>query len=147
MGEITPTTGSRKTERKLLLLSAIILGALFITLFGTLQKGFVDVDSRLKNGTMVNINDKNPGQLIKGLLEKGYYFEDKKDIALISTVVGRGSKSFKEPIDNVGELNKRRFFIDADEAFNKGGQNFKKRVLDSRELFVYTGVDYFNFKK
>jgi cell division protein FtsW (lipid II flippase) len=147
MGEITPTTGSRKTERKLILLSAIILGALFITLFGTLQKGFVDVDSRLKNGTMVNINDKNPGQLIKTLLEKGYYFEDKKDIALISAVVSSGSKSFKEPIDNVGELNKRRFFIDADEAFQKGGQNFKKRVLDSRALLGYTGEDSVLFKK
>lgn len=144
---MTPNTGSRKTERKLILLSAIILGALFITLFGTLQIGFVDVDSRLKNGTMVNINDKDPGQLIKTLLEKGYYFEDKKDIALIAAVVSKGSKSFKEPIDNVGELNKRRFFIDADEAYERGGQNFKKRVLDSRGLLGYTGEDAALFKK
>lgn len=147
MGETTPTTGNRKTERRLLLLSAIILGALFITLFQTLQKGFLEVDSRLENGTMVNINDKKPGQLIRTLLEKGYYFEDKKDIALVEAVVSNGAKSFKEPIDNVGELNKRRFFIEADEAFTRGGQNFKKRVLDSRALLGYTGDDSVLFKR
>ncbi|SHE75004.1 FtsW/RodA/SpoVE family cell cycle protein [Pedobacter caeni] len=147
MEETTPTTGNRKTERRLLLLSAIILGALFITLFQTLQKGFLEVDSRLENGTMVNINDKKPGQLIRTLLEKGYYFEDKKDIALVESVVSDGAKSFKEPIDNVGELNKRRFFIGADDAFTRGGQNFKKRVLDSRALLGYTGDDSLLFKR
>lgn len=147
MEETITKSSNRKTERKLILLATVILAALFFTLFQTLQKGFLDVDSRLQSGTMININDKNPGQLIKRLLQKGYYFEDKKDISLVESVVRSGAKSFKEPIDNVGELNKSRFFIEADEAFNKGGQNFKKRVLDSRALLGYTGDDSLLFKK
>ncbi|HMI01526.1 MAG TPA: hypothetical protein VK541_03540, partial [Pedobacter sp.] len=113
--------------RFLLVIISVVLGALFFTLFFNLQNGFMDVASRLDNGTMINLNEKQPGRLIGGLLEKGYYFEDKKDIALIESVVTGGAKLFKEPIDNVGELNKRRFFVNADSAFVHVGRNFKKR--------------------
>ncbi|WP_285058557.1 FtsW/RodA/SpoVE family cell cycle protein [Pedobacter ginsengisoli] len=131
--------------RFLLLIISVVLAALFFTLFFNLQEGFKDVETRLDNGTMINLNEKQPGKLIRVLLEKGYYFEDKKDIALIESVVTGGAKLFKEPIDNVGELNKRRFFVNADSAFVHGGRNFKKRVLDSRALLGYTGDDSVRF--
>jgi len=131
--------------RFLLVIISVVLGALFFTLYGNLQHGFADVDSRLANGTMINLNEKAPGKLIRTLLEKGYYFEDKKDIALIESVVANGVKSFKEPVDNVGELNKRWFFVNADDAFANGGKNFKKRVTDSRALLGYTGADSVRF--
>ena len=124
---------------------SIVLAALFFTLFRTLQQGFDDVEKRLETGTMMNLNDKRPGERIRVLLEKGYYFEDKKDVALIEAVVTEGVKSFKAPIDNVGELNKSKFFVNADEAFVKGGRNFKKRVKDSRALLGYTGDDSVRF--
>jgi len=69
---------SRKIERAFIILITIVLGSLFFTLFNTLQRNFADVGVRLDNGTMMNLNAKNPGELIKTLLEKGYYFEDKK---------------------------------------------------------------------
>lgn len=136
---------SRKIERTFIILITIILGALFFTLFNTLQRNFADVGARLDNGTMMNLNAKNPGGLIKTLLEKGYYFEDKKDVNLIEQAVTKGVKSFKEPLDNVGELNKSKFFVEADYAFASGGQNFKKRASDSRALLGYTGDDSLRF--
>jgi cell division protein FtsW (lipid II flippase)/cell division protein FtsI/penicillin-binding protein 2 len=131
----------RTNERIFLLLITVVLGALFITLFMTLQKGFVDVDSRLQQGTMVNLNDKNAASQMNSLLRKGYYFEDKKDIQLIENAVAAGITAFKTPIDNVGELNKKKFFVVADEAFERGGITFKDRVADSRALLGYTGDD------
>jgi cell division protein FtsW (lipid II flippase) len=128
-------------------LISLVLAALFITLFINLKRGFEDVEGRLASGTMVNLNEKEPGKLIRRLLEKGYYFEDKKDIELIESVVASGAKSFKTPIDNIGELNKRFFFVNADEAFISGGRNFKKRVQDSRALLGYTGDDSTRFKQ
>lgn len=67
------------------------------------------MDNRLQSGTMVNLNSKNAAQNMKILLQKGYYFEDKKDIELIESAVAAGLKTFNTPIDNVGELNKRSF--------------------------------------
>lgn len=131
----------RTNERIFIFLITVVLGALFFTLFNTLQRGFTDVDTRLNNGTMINLNSKNAGQNMSRLLQKGYYFEDKKDIDLIETAVASGIKNFDTPIDNVGELNKRKFFVDADQAFDRGGINFKDRVADSRALLGYTGDD------
>src|SRR5215217_7946485 len=131
--------------RFLLVIISVVLAALFFTLFNNLQHGFADVEARITSGTMINLNDKAPGKLITTLLEKGYYFEDKKDISLIGSVVANGAKSFKTPIDNIGELNKRNFFVNADEAFTYGGHNFKKRVMDSRSLLGYTGDDSLRF--
>ncbi|WP_276090027.1 FtsW/RodA/SpoVE family cell cycle protein [Pedobacter sp. JY14-1] len=133
--------------RFLFLVIFIILGGFFITLYGNLQPGFANVQERLSNGTIMNLNDKEPGKRIVQLLEKGYYFEDKRDIALIGEIVTRAAASLPEPLDNVGELNKRRFFVNADEAFIKGGKNFKKRVMDSRALLGYTGADSLRFEQ
>ncbi|RZL16046.1 MAG: cell cycle protein, partial [Pedobacter sp.] len=130
-----------------IILISIVLGALFFTLYHTLQRNFADVASRLENGTMVNLNHKNPGNLIKTLLEKGYYFEDKKDIRLIENVVSIGIKSFDGPVDNIGELNKSKFFVDADYAFANGGKDFQKRAADSRKLLGYTGEDALRFEQ
>ncbi|RZK78060.1 MAG: cell cycle protein, partial [Pedobacter sp.] len=131
----------RTQERIFLVLITIVLGALFGTLYTTLQAGFADVETRLQNGTMVNLNAKNPGERMSTLLRKGYYFEDKKDIQFIESAVSAGAKTFDRPIDNVGEVNKKKFFVVADQAFVKGGINFKDRVADSRALLGYTGDD------
>jgi cell division protein FtsW (lipid II flippase)/cell division protein FtsI/penicillin-binding protein 2 len=131
----------RRQERIFLLLITVVLGALFVTLFSKLQVGFLDVDTRLANGTMVNLNSKNAGAEMNMLLHKGYYFKDKRDIELIESAVTEGIKTFDEPIDNVGELNKKKFFVLADQAFDIGGKSFKDRVADSRALLGYTGDD------
>lgn len=141
MAEKTVNTPSRKTERIFLLLATLILGALFVTLFFTQQQNFSDVQQRLSDGTMINLNEGNPGKKIKELLTKGYYFEDKKDIQLIENVVTDYVSLHKEAIDNIGELNKKKFFVPADVAYNHGGKNFKERVIASRLLLGFTGKD------
>jgi len=144
MAETVILKRGRKTERLFLILIAIVLGLLFFSLYSVIQNNFKDVQLRLAKGTMLNLNSSEPGEGIKALLEKGYYFDDKKDIELIRSIVEEGLSS-GEPIDNVGELNKRRFFIDADDAYVRGGESFKKRVMASRSLLGFTGSDSLAF--
>jgi len=147
MAEPITITPNRKAERIFLLLATFILGALFVTLYLTQQQNFADVHKRLADGTMINLNEANPGKKIRGLLSKGYYFEDKKDILLIENTVANSSSLHKEPIDNVGELNKKKFFVPADIAFAQGGKNFKERVIASRLLLGFTGSDSVKYKQ
>ncbi len=141
MAQEISRSGNRNIERLFLGLISIVFGFLFLNLYTFLQRDFEDVPQRLAEGTMVNLNDPNPGDRIKTLLEKGYYFEDKKDIELIKSVVANGLLNNKEPIDNTGELNKKIYNVVADDAFQKGGESFKKRVAASRSLLGYTGDD------
>jgi len=131
---------TRWKERVFLLLISVLFVFLFFRLYSVLQMRFADVDKRLQDGTMINLNDKNPAAQLKTLLTKGYYFEDKRDINLITQTVanniGTGQK-----IDNIGELNKRKYFIVADDAYEQGGESFKARVRASRSLLGYTGED------
>lgn len=137
----------RKIERLFLLLITVVLGSLFFYLYTVLQRDFKDVHTRLSNGTMLNLNSKDPDGGIRTLLQKGYYFDDPKDIELIGSVVAKGVSSLKEPIDNIGELNKKRFFVDADDAYVRGGESFRKRVMASRSLLGFTGDDSIAFSQ
>ena len=134
---------SRGRERIFLMLTGLILFGLFVRLFYVLQESFQDVDQRLQDGTMVNLNKDNPAGNVARLLEKGYYFEDKRDINLIESTIAKQppGKNF----DNTGGLNKSTFYIDADEAYNNGGKSFKQRVRLSRQLLGYTGDDSTRF--
>jgi cell division protein FtsW (lipid II flippase) len=134
----------RTKERVFLLLITILLSLLFYRLYTVIQLRFADVDKRLNEGTMVNLNAANPALSFKKLLEKGYYFDDKRDIELIETTVANNIGTGQR-IDNIGELNKRKYNIEADEAFEKGGESFKKRVDASRSLLGYTGDDSLRF--
>ncbi|OOQ62140.1 FtsW/RodA/SpoVE family cell cycle protein [Mucilaginibacter pedocola] len=135
--EIKPGRGK---ERVFLLLVAIFFGALFFRLHTVLQLRFADVEKRLADGTMVNLNDKDPAGNIHKLLTRGYYFDDKKDIDLITKTVGDNIGT-GDKIDNIGELNKKKYYVVADDAFEAGGESFKKRVTASRSLLGYTGED------
>jgi cell division protein FtsW (lipid II flippase) len=139
-----PLKVSRNKERLFLLMIAVLFGFLFFRLFTVLQLRFADVDKRLQDGTMVNLNDKNPAGNIKKLLTRGYYFEDKRDIDLITATVANNTGSGQK-IDNVGELNKRRYYVIADDAFANGGESFKSRVTASRSLLGYNGNDSLRF--
>ncbi|AMR33421.1 cell cycle protein [Mucilaginibacter sp. PAMC 26640] len=130
----------RGKERVFLLLVAILFSLLFYRLYTVLQLRFTDVDKRLAEGTMVNLNDKDPAGEIHRLLSKGYYFDDKRDIDLITKTVG-DNIGIGVKIDNVGELNKKKYYIVADDAFAAGGESFKARVKASRSLLGYTGAD------
>ena len=107
MTEITADrtrTTRRKGERIFLAMITIILGLLFLSLFFVLQRGFKDVNKRLKEGTMVNLNDSNPGKRFRTLLQKGYYFEDKRDISVIEKVIADRLHAEGNNIQNIGEL-------------------------------------------
>ena len=74
------------------------------------------------------------------------YFEDSKDIALLHLTVAAAKNTAKK-MANVGELNKQALFVNADEAFSKGGKSFKKRVDLSRNLLGFSGADSITFEK
>ena len=135
---------TRNKERIVLLAITIVLTFLFYSLFTVLQRNFAEVPQRLANGTMINLNENNPGQRIKMLLEKGFYFEDPRDVQFISSVVTRQMNS-NETIDNIGELNKSKYNVDAEQAFAQGGESFKKRVQVSRMQLGFSGVDTLRF--
>ena len=139
-----PIVVSRLKERLFLLLIAVLFLFLFFRLFTVLQLRFTDVGKRLQDGTMVNLNDKSPAANIRNLLTKGYYFDDKRDIELITNTVGNNIGTGQK-IDNVGELNKRKYYVVADDAFLNGGESFKSRVTASRSLLGYTGDDSIRF--
>ena len=129
----------RSKERLFIILISAVMALLFISLYLVLQRDFAEVQPRLDEGTMVNLNDKDPGKRIKQLLEKGYYFDDPKDIELIRSVVDASLTKEEGDVDNIGELNLRKYYVVADEAFARGGESFKKRVNASRSLLGYTG--------
>jgi cell division protein FtsW (lipid II flippase) len=137
----------RSTERFFLLTITIVLGLLFFKLFIVLQQDFKEVPRRLRQGTMMNLNDAKPGEHIRLLLQKGLYFQDPKDIELISAVVARGRNAAEDLLDNIGELNKRRFEVNAEEAFASGGEVFKRRVKVDRALLGFSDADSLMFDR
>ena len=122
MAVTTVNHQSRKAERIFLLLISLVLAVLFVVLFFAQQQNFKEVHARLTDGTMVNLNDQAPGKHIRTLLTKGYYFDDKKDVDLIEKVINQSTALHGTPIDNIGELNKRNFFVSADQAYTFGGK-------------------------
>lgn len=141
-----PVTPSRNKERLFLLLTLVVLAVLFTRLFYVLQDSFADVPKRLQEGTMVNLNGKNAAENFAQMLKKGFYFDDQKDIDLIQQTFEKGIHSDLK-FDNIGELNKKRFDVNADEAFAGGGQSFRQRVIVSREALGYTGADSVRFEQ
>lgn len=131
----------RKTERFFLLVITVVLALLFVDLFKVVQRDFEEVPQRLREGTIVNLNDVNADKRIRALLEKGFYFEDKRDVAVATAAIGRGLSQDNEFIDNIGELNKIQYNVAAEEAYLFGGVSYKKRVALSRNLLGFSGRD------
>jgi hypothetical protein len=136
---------SRSSERLFIFATAIVLSLFFYQLYAIIQSRFAEVAPRLQAGTMVNLNAPKPAENLRSLLTKGYYFEDQRDLDLIETTVATGSQ-VGQKVDNIGELNKRRYFILADDAFTKGGKSFKARVTASRALLGYTEDNALTFE-
>ncbi|MGE5521929.1 MAG: FtsW/RodA/SpoVE family cell cycle protein [Candidatus Dadabacteria bacterium] len=136
----------RNFERTFLVLVTIVLAVVFTRLFTIYQQRFQDVRQRLANGTMINLNTDNRADRLAGLLQRGFYFEDPRDIELIRSVVGRSSLASTE-MDNIGELIKRQFEVNAEEAYSKGGESFKKRVKLSRNLMGFTDDDSVRYEQ
>src|SRR5436190_21106315 len=106
----------RNIERIFLLAVTVVFGFLFNQLFAVLKKDFSEVPQRIAEGTMMNINDSRPGERIKTLLTKGFYFRDSRDIELISSAIEKESTMHPGLTDNIGELNKSKYNINADDA-------------------------------
>jgi cell division protein FtsW (lipid II flippase)/cell division protein FtsI/penicillin-binding protein 2 len=131
----------RKLERIFLVLSAVILALLFMRLLQIEQPNFAEVQGRLKNGTLVNLNAPNAGQRMTELLSNNYYLTDPADIAFAAATINKGLASEELVMDNIGELNKKQFYVSASEAFARGGTSYKKRSLLSRRLIGFTFDD------
>jgi cell division protein FtsW (lipid II flippase) len=128
----------RKQERLYLGLITVLLIILFVRLFTVLQDRMKDVEGRLADGTVVNLNTPGPGKAVMKVLRRGYYLDDPLDVELIGATI---SAQQQNKFSNIGDLNKRKFNIIADEAELKGGASFKKRVAVSRTLLGFTGAD------
>lgn len=135
--------GRRNQERLFLGLIALLLLILFIRLFGVLQERMKAVDKGLIEGTIVNLNAPEPGKAVEALLARGYYLDDPADRKLIGAEIT--AKTNGEPFTNIGDLNKRKFNVVADEAAATGGISFKKRVAVSRSLLGFSGADEARF--
>jgi cell division protein FtsW (lipid II flippase) len=146
MDKGAPKPPGRTLERLFLLLTGILLAVLFGKLYFVLQQKFADVDKRLADGTIVNLNAPNRARNVASLLKKGYYFDDPRDVDYIQSVIA-AKASAAGAFDNAGELNKRKYYVNADEAIEQGGESFRQRVLDSRELLGYTGDDSIRFSQ
>ncbi len=146
MANLVEWFNNRKLERICLLFIGVMMGLLFWKLFSVLQRDFSEVNTRVQDGTMINLNAGRPSASMDGLLKKGLYFEDPKDIAFISAALGQ-IKNDGSAIDNIGALNKKKYFVNADEAFLKGGKAFKKRVVLSRNLLGFNEADSITFEK
>ena len=141
MNQQTVLQNGRHMERFLLVLIAAVLGLLFYTLLPVLQADFRAVDTGLKRGAIVNLNAPDSPQALARLLTDGYYFEDKRDIDFSQQVFAQARRADSSDIDNVGELNKHRFWVRADDAFAQGGRSYKKRAALSRLLVGLTHED------
>lgn len=123
MARVNSQSSGRRFERLFMGLLTLVFGLLFFSLYQVLQRDFEEVQKRISEGSMVNLNAGKTAEKINNLMVKGYYFDDKKDIALIRSVVEQGNKD-NILIDNIGELNKRRFFVNAEQAYSEGGTAF-----------------------
>jgi len=146
MAQATQQKG-RWLERFFLLLAAVVLGLMFFQLYHNLQKDFKGFEERMADGSMINLNTPSQDQQLQNLLTKGFYLEDRKDIELIRTVVAKGFAEADGKMDNIGELNKKRFFIPAEQAYQSGGESFKKRVLVSRSVLGFSGKDSIRYSQ
>ena len=140
----TKSSGGRTQERLFLGLIVILLATLFVRLFGVLQERMKDVDLRLRAGTIINLNAPDPANGMKALLQKGYYMEDPLDVEVIGGSIA-AQQSPAPNFSNVGDLNKRKYNVLADDANRNGGVSFKKRVAVSRALLGFTGADESRF--
>ena len=118
MARVNSQSSGRRFERLFLALLTTVFGLLFLSLFLVLRRDFQEVDKRISEGSMVNLNAGKTAERINNLMVRGYYFEDKKDVALIRSVVEQGNLKANTTIDNIGELNKRKFFVNAEQAFS-----------------------------
>ncbi|MFL5810698.1 MAG: FtsW/RodA/SpoVE family cell cycle protein [Flavisolibacter sp.] len=135
----------RNIERVFLILISLALGFLFFRLFDVLKKDFDEVPQRLADGTMVNLNGGKLDERIRVLLQKGFYFEDPKDIELAEHTVALGMSNRSDAMDNIGELNKKQFNLTTEQAFAAGGESYRKRAQLSRTLIGFTGDDSLRF--
>ena len=115
---------SRQRERIFILAIGFILALFFYQLYSVIQPRFSEVAPRITAGTMVNLNAANPAKNIRNLLKKGYYFEDQRDINLIESTIASAGQSSQQ-LENIGEVNKRRYFISAEQAYANGGQSLR----------------------
>jgi cell division protein FtsW (lipid II flippase)/cell division protein FtsI/penicillin-binding protein 2 len=132
---------NRNTERIFLLLISAVMAVLFYKIYIVLNNDFTELPSRLRQGTMINLNNNQPEQNMKSLLQKGRYFQDEKDIDLISSTFARARMSDARPIDNIGDLNKRQYSVNAAVALSQGGESFKKRVAAERVALGFSTDD------
>lgn len=136
----------RSIERVFLLLVSLVLALLFLSLYNVLQKDFAAVPQRVSNGSTINLNAENAAPKLNALLQNNFYFEDNRDMRFIASVLEQRLGS-THSLDNIGELNKQAFFVDAETAFAQGGESFKKRVQLSRALLGFSGSDSLRFQQ
>jgi cell division protein FtsW (lipid II flippase) len=136
----------RGLERIFILAIVIVMGLLFYQLFNVLKRDFDEVPLRVADGSMVNLNHDKPAERIAYLLQKGFYFEDPKDIQLIRSTIAKQTVP-GEYIDNIGALNKQKYNVKAEEAYANGGVSFQRRVKLSRSLLGFTGPDSLRYEQ
>jgi len=81
------------------------------------------------------------------LLQKGYYFTDPKDVEFAGATIAWGLTTNHDKIDNIGDLNKRRFNVKVEDAWTQGGENYRKRAQLARMLIGFAGPDSIRYQQ
>ncbi|MEJ5960978.1 FtsW/RodA/SpoVE family cell cycle protein [Pedobacter immunditicola] len=138
--------GIRRKERLFIGLLSVVLLLFFFNLFGVLQDRLAGTDKQLANGSIINLNGPDPINDIRRVLTTGNYDLDRRDVAYIGSVLENRLQSGEE-FENIGELNKRAYYVPAEQAYVNGGQSFKKRALLSRTLLGYDDENGINYQQ
>ena len=136
--------GIRRNERLFIGLLSVVLLLLFFKIFGVLEGRLAGTDKQLATGNIVNLNGPDPINNIRRVLTTGNYDLDRRDVAYIGAVL-ENSLEKGEAFENIGELNKKAYYVPVEQAYVNGGQSFKKRALLSRTLLGYeeeNGINY-----
>ena len=98
--------------------------------FYTLSQNQKKLFDNAKSAFVLN-KDLNVNSLIDALVY-GNYISDRKDANLIAEHIKNKLANGAE-LPNLGELNKKTFYLPAETAYNEGGSRLKQRVERSRE--------------
>ena len=131
----------RNLERIFLLMTSVILALLFFRLYYIERDSFKEVAPRLRDGSMVNINEPDADKALRALLVNRFYFEDPADAQFAANAVAEGFGKGVGNLDNIGELNKKAFAVSVKDAAARGGVSFKKRAQLSTYLIGFSQED------
>lgn len=100
---------NRSLERSLLVVLSVLFLSLFFKLYVGYQKKFIETEKGYANGTILNIDKGFQRDKLVNLLKNGSYIEDDAVDPVVNLLYEKLQQG--APLENLGELNKKRFAV------------------------------------